>query len=337
MNSEISTLLRLNGWAGWLVLGLYGLGTTIVAVLNLGGLIVPALGVVALVLLWAGLVLLALPNAEPLELRSTLGLLLIVSATTAISSWNVVNPDSPGYATWPLGAMTFLLFVLALRGRRGFAWIGFGALAFVSVIVALVTDSDIMRVVNDVLRQSATLIIGTLFAIVLRRASQTITSIQNNQLTRATLAAATSAATRERAAQNARLERDARPALERIISDEPLSYEELKHFALLESTLRDGIRATGFSGETIADAARLARDRGLRVVLLDDRGADLSEADKARVEAAVLQQLEETTEGSITARLSPDDRDEIATIVVEENGEYRRVVVTPFDVEITHL
>lgn len=337
MNSEISTLLRLNGWAGWLVLGLYGLGTTIVAVLNLNGLIVPALGVVALVLLWAGLVLLALPNAEPLELRSTLGLLLIVSATTAISSWNVADPDNPGYATWPLGAMTFLLFVLALRGRRGFAWIGFGALALVSVIVALVTDSDVTRVVNDVLRQSATLIIGTLFAIVLRRASQTITSIQNNQLTRATLAAANSAATRERAAQNARLERDARPALERIISDEPLSYEELKHFALLESTLRDGIRATGFSGETIADAARLARDRGLRVVLLDDRGAELSDTDKARVEAAVLQQLEETTEGSITARLSPDDRDEIATIVVEENGEYRRVVVTPFDVEITHL
>ena len=337
MNTEISTILRLNGWAGWLVLGLYGLGTTIVAVLNLGGLIVPALGVVAIALLWSGLVILALPNSEPLELRSSLALLLIVSATTAISSWNVADPDAPGYATWPLGAMTFLLFVLALRGRRGFAWIGFGALALVSVIVALVTDLDIMRVVNDVARQSATLIIGTLFAIVLRRASQTITSIQNNQLTRATLAASNSAATRERAAQNARLERDARPALERIISDIPLSSEELRHFELLESTLRDGIRATGFSGENIAEAARLARDRGLRVVLLDDRGTDLLSDDRLRVEGALLQQLEETTEGSITARLSPDDRDEIATIVVEENGEYRRVVVTPFEVEITHL
>ena len=337
MNSEITTILRLNGWAGWLVLGLYGTGTTIVALLNLDGLVVPALGVVALVLLWGGLVILGLPNAEPLELRSTLALLLIVSGTTAISSWNLVDPAKPGYATWPLGAMTFLLFVLALRGRRGYAWVGFGALALVSIIVALVTDLDIVRVVNDVLRQSATLVIGTLFAIILRRASQTITAIQNNQLTRATLAAANSAATRERAAQNARLERDARPALERIISDVPLSTEELRHFALLESTLRDGIRATGFSGENIAEAARLARDRGLRVVLLDDRGIDLTEDDRLRIEGALLQQLEETTEGSITARLSPDDRDEIATIVVEENGEYRRVVVTPFEVEITHL
>lgn len=337
MNTEITTILRLNGWAGWLVLGLYGIGTTVIALLNLQGLIVPALGVVALVLLWAGLIILGLPNAEPLELRSTLGLVVIVSATTAITSWNVLDPANPGYATWPLGAMTFLLFVLALRGRRGFAWIGFSALALVSVIVALAMDLELARVINDVLRQSATLIIGTLFAIVLRRATQTITAIQNNQLSRATLAAASQAATRERAAQNARLERDARPALERIIADEPLSYEELKHFALLESTLRDGIRATGFSGENIAEAARQARERGLRVVLLDDRGLDLPNEDRQRIEAALLQQLEETTEGSITARLSPDDRDEIATIVVEENGEYRRVVVTPFGVEITHL
>lgn len=337
MNSEITTILRLNGWAGWLVLGLYGIGTTVIGVLNLGGLIVPGLGILALALLWVGLLILGLPNGEPLELRSTLALVLVVSATTAISSWNVANPDEPGYATWPLGAMTFLLFVLALRGRRGFAWIGFGALALVSIIVSMVTDQDLARVVNDVLRQSATLIIGTLFAIVLRRATQTITAIQNNQLSRATLAAATSAATRERAAQNARLERDARPALQRIIDDEPVTEEELRHFALLESTLRDGIRATGFSSERVAEATRVARVRGLRVVLLDDRGTELDPEGRQRVEDALLEQLEQTSEGSITARISPDDRDEIATIVVEEAGEYRRVVITPFEVEVTHL
>lgn len=337
MNSELTTILRLNGWAGWLVLGIYGLGTSIIAVLNLGGLVVPPLGVLALALLWSGLLVLGLPNNEPLELRSTLALVLIVAATTAISSWNVADPSAPGYATWPLGAMTFLLFVLALRGRRGFAWIGFTVLAIVSVVAALATDQDVVRVINDVLRQSATLIIGTLFAIVLRRATQTITAIQNNQLTRATMAAATTAASKERAAQNARLEKDARPALQRIIDDIPLSHDELRHFALLESTLRDGIRATGFSSERVAEAARTARVRGLRVVLLDDRGTELGDEDQVRVEDALLQQLDETTEGSVTARLSPDDRDEIATIVVEEAGEYRRVVVTPFEVQVTHL
>jgi len=64
---------------------------------------------------------------------------------------------------------------------------------------------------------------------------------------------------------------------------------------------------------------------------------ELAEGDRERVEGALLEQFEQTAEGSITARLSPDDRDEIATIVVEEGGAYRRVVITPFDVEVTHL
>ena len=338
MKTDITSILRLNDWAGRIVLIFYGAGTTIIAIVNLPGLIVPALGIVALVLLWVGLGVLALPKEEPFGRRWTVIVIAIVAIVTSISTWNVADVDNPGYATWPLGAMTFLLLVLALRGRRGLAWIGFAMLAAISLIVAALGEQDTLRTFNDVARQSSTLLIGTLFAIVLRRASQTITAIQNNQLTRATVAAATAAATRERAAQNARLERDARPALERILSDEPLTDEELRHFMLLESTLRDGIRATGFSSERVAEATRAARERGLRVVLLDDRGSELVDGERDRVEAALLEQLEQTTgEGSITARLSPEDRGEIATIVVEEDGEYRRVVISDESVEVTHL
>ena len=99
----------------------------------------------------------------------TLGIIGVVSATTAITSWNVLTPENPGYATWPLGAMTFLRsFVLALRGRRALAWVGFAAVAVISVVLAIVAGQEAIRVINDVLRQSATLVIGTLFAIVLR-------------------------------------------------------------------------------------------------------------------------------------------------------------------------
>lgn len=338
MKTDITSILRLNDWAGRIVLIFYGVGTTIIAIVNLGGLIVPILGVVALLLLWLGLGVLALPAEEPFAGRWTLAIIAITALTTAISCWNIADVDNPGYASWPLGAMTFLLLVLALRGRRGAAWIGFAIVAAISLLVGVFTDQETLRVFNDVARQSSTLLIGTLFALVLRRSSQTITAIQNNQLTRATIAAATAAATRERAAQNARLERDARPALERILSDEPLTDDELRHFALLESTLRDGIRATGFSSERVAEATRAARERGLRVVLLDDRGSELVDGERDRVEAALLEQLEQTTgEGSITARLSPEDRGEIATIVVEEDGEYRRVVISDEAVEVTHL
>src|SRR5690606_3928240 len=110
-----------------------------------------------------------------------------------------------------------------------------------------------------------------------------------NQLTRTTVAAATAAATRERALQNERLERDARPALERILRPEPLTPDEREHFRLLETTLRDGIRATGFSSERVAEATREARERGLTVVLLDDRGGELSEHERQLVEEALLE------------------------------------------------
>jgi hypothetical protein len=327
MNNEIASILRLNGWAGRVVLLVYGIGTTFVAVLNLGGMIYPSLGLIAIALLWAGLTMLGLSRAEPLPILWTVGIIEVVVVTTAISSWNIVDPKNAHYATWPLGAMTFLLFVLALRGRRGFAWIGFASLALVSVLVAIIAHLELGAVISDLLRQSATLVIGTLFAIALRRATSTITSIQSSQLSRVAVAAATETATREREAQNTRLEQDARPALEKIISTQPFTAQDLQEFAALAATLRGGVQPAGSSGTSIAEAVRSARMRGLGVALIDDRWTPLGEADRKRVEAALLPLLANTSQGTITVRLSPDDREEIAVIVVEENDVYRRVIV----------
>jgi hypothetical protein len=336
MRSDLEATLGFSDWAGRIVLIFYGLGTAIVAFLNINGHIVPLLGCISVALLWLGLGILARPSSA-LSRRSTTAIVAIVAIVTGLSCWNIADVAHPGYTTWPLGAMTFLLFVLALRGRRGWAWMGFGILAAISLTVGYLTDQNTLTVLNDVVRQAATLLIGTLFALALRRSAQTIAAIQSNQLTRTTVAAATAAATRERALQNERLERDARPALERILRPEPLTPDEREHFRLLETTLRDGIRATGFSSERVAEATREARERGLTVVLLDDRGGELSEHERQLVEEALLEQLHSTVEGEITARLSPHDREEIATIVVEEGGEYRRVVVTSAGAEVTHL
>lgn len=328
MKTDITSILRLNSWAGRLVLIIYGIGTTIVAIMNLPGMIAPLAGIGALVLLWAGLILLGFITGEPLALPWTLVLIAIVTLATAISAWNVVDPANPGYATWPLGAMTILLFVLALRGRRALAWVGFLAIAVVSVVVAILAAQDVVGVITLLLRQSATLVIGSLFAIILRRATQTIASIQNYQASRAAVSAATELAVRERDAQNARLQQDARAVLERIIAPAPFTSQDLQEFAAVSATLRGGTQAAGASGNRIADAVREARARGLSVTLIDDLGTPLPLADRARVENSLLPLLAEVVRGSITVRLSPDTHDEIATIVIEENGEFRRVVIT---------
>jgi hypothetical protein len=336
MNNEVSSILRLNGWAGRAVLGFYGLGTTVIAIMNMGGLIQPLFGYVALVFMWGGLVILGFVVGEPLGIWWTAGIIGIVAFTTLISAGNVPDLAHSAFATWPIGETTFLLFVLALRGRRRLAWVGFAAFALISFGVAVLVQQDLGWVINSVLRQSGTLIIGTLFAIALRRATESISAIQAGQLKRSTLAAVAGTAAQERAIQNSRLEMDTRPALERIIAEEPFTPGDLRLFALLESSLRDSIQAAGFSGERIAEATRRARIRGLRVTLLDDRGTDLPPDDRARVEAVLLQQLAETGEGAIMALLSPEGRDEIATIVVEEGGRFRRVRITPTAVEVSH-
>lgn len=328
MQNEVASILRLNGWAGRLVLLVYGIGTTIVAIANLGGLIVPSLGIVSLVLLWAGLAILGLIQGEPLGLAWSIGIVAIVTVVTAISSGNIANPADPHYATWPLGAMTILLFVLALRGRRWLAWIGFTALAIAAIVATIVATHDPVPVIYDVARQSATLVIGTLVAIVLRRATQRITSLQNSELSRAAVAAVAAEAARERDQQNSELERDARPALERIISTDPFTQQDLRDFDILAAALRGGTQETASSGTRIADAVRQARVRGLTVSFVDEGGTPLTPEERGHVENALMPLLTNTVQGAITVRLSADGSDEIATIVVEEGGVYRRVLVT---------
>lgn len=328
MNSEIGSILRLNGFAGRVVLAVYAVGTTIVAILNLSGLVVPAFGIVSILLFGFGVAFLAIGQGEPLGRGWTIGVVSVVVMVTAISTGNILNPESPGYATWPLGAMTFLLFVLALRGRKAVAWLGFAAMAALSIGLAIASGADVVRMVNDVLRQSATLVIGTLFAIVFRRATQTIAAIQSRELSRTAVESAAATANREREAQNLRLEQDARPALERIIAPQPFTQQDLQQFSALSVALRGGIQPTGSSGSSIADAVREARGRGLSVTLFDDRGTALPSEVIGRLEDALLPLLNGMSYGSVTVRLNPEGGVDIATIVIEENGLYRRMVLT---------
>ena len=127
--------------------------------------------------------------------------------------------------------------------------------------------------------------------------------------------------------QNDRLERDARPALERLLHPQPLNAAELQAIAMLEASLRDGIHAAGFSSPAVAGEVRVARERGVRVILVDDRGGELSDSDRALAETALVTELRMLHSGTVTARLSPAGSPEIASIVVSGDGLQHSVVV----------
>jgi len=336
MVSDVTAILRLADIRGRTILGLYGLGTSLVAILNLDGLHQPVQGIVVLGLFWIALVTLALNSEEPFGFIHTIIVIALGITMALASAWNI-EVFSPGYATWHLGAAVMLYLVLALRGRTRIAWMGFAAVAVVQVIAAVTLEMSVVATVNDVARQAGTLFVGSLFGLFLSRAARTITAIQRTQLSRAAVEASRTASEQERDLQLSRLERDARPALNRILAPEPLTEEEQLRFIVLESSLRDGIRAAGFRGELLSEETRLARQRGIQVVLLDDRGSSLDDDQRETVEAALVEQLRTTVNGAITARLSPNDREELATIVVEDSGKYRRVVVTDAGAEVTHL
>lgn len=337
MKPDVTGTISLTDLRGRILLVFYGGGTTLVALVNLQKLDVPALGLGALVLLWIALSFLGLSGPEGLGLSRCLAVLGLVVAMALASAWNISDVENPGYSNWYLGAITFVLLVLAVRGRVGFAWAGFGVLAGVSLLSTIATGQSLGGAAGDLARQAGTLLIGTVFALTFRRSARIIRTIQSRQVDRIASDAAIAAAAHERALQSARLERFARPALERIAGGAPLTESERRSMALLEAELRDGIRAAGFNTPSVVRAVRGARERGVHVVLVDDRGQSLPEDDTERVEDALLHELRRAGGGRVTARLSPYDSDEVATIVVAEGDAYRSVIVRRTGIEVTQL
>jgi hypothetical protein len=89
---------------------------------------------------------------------------------------------------------------------------------------------------------------------------------------------------------------------------------------LLEATLRDEIRGRGLMSQSIRDAARNARLRGVEVIILDEGGLDhiaVEERDQILQKVAVA--IGEVTEGRITLR-APDSEDWRVTLVATRPG-----------------
>jgi hypothetical protein len=337
MRPELPTILDISVTRGRVIVWAYGAGTTFVAAINLGALDNYVVGIVSIVLLWASLIALGVRTRDPLDLPTTIVIVALCSVLAIVSSTNLPVIAATGYAAWHMGAITFVYLILALRGRSGVAWIGFAIFSVITVAWSVLSVSDTLTGVNYAVRQAATLLIGTLFAMLLRRSAFLTQAINARHVIRSVDEAAHEADVAERLRMLARLETHARPALNRIVAGPPFTAGELQNFALLEAGLRDGIRAAGFTSLAVAQEIRAARHRGVVVTLLDDRGSDIVTKDLARVEETLIAELQRTQSGTLTARLSPADRDEIATIVIGVDGRFRRIVITDDNLEISFL
>jgi len=291
---------------------------------NLDRVYEPLPSIAAMVIVAIAAILLTLPAPEPLPIGRSLVIIAATTVVTVLVNWNVAPEFAMTYATWHFGANTLVLLVLGLRGRTVIAWIGFAALVLVTVIWSLQRGTpDLLWVLPN---QVGTLVVGTLFAVGLRRTSQRISAMHTEQAAIASAESAAMAAAAERARQAEHLNAVARPALERIAAGPPYPAEERAGWMRLEASVRDSLRAPALSSLEMTAATDSARARGIEVNLLDDSAGTLeSDADRSRVANAIISELDGMEHGRLTGRALPSGRGVIATILVDDGTETRRV------------
>lgn len=230
-----------------------------------------------------------------------------------------------GYAGWHFGAVTWLAFFLAFRGRVAAAWILLALMFAVTVVWTVAVGRGPLDAVDLCIRHAGTLLMATLFRVLLTRGARRIDAVRDERLARAAVAAASATEIEERGRQAAQLAADARPVLARIARGDYLDATSRREFTLVEASLRDALRGRELATPAIAAAAGIARSRGAEVVLLDDRAEELSAADAALIEAAVVRELESLVDGRLTVRLLPAGRELVATLVRDDrDGRSRR-------------
>jgi len=80
---------------------------------------------------------------------------------------------------------------------------------------------------------------------------------------------------------------------------------------------------------TVVTAVTLARQRGVEVTLLDDRGQALpSSSAMAQIGSRIAATLDAVDEGAVTVRLVPPGRDTAVTVVTRKGEATTRLALT---------
>lgn len=316
-SSNTAAMLALTGRTARLVLLLYITCQATLAVTGGGDPMRTWQGVLAFVMVMGISVLTVTPDRYPIRLSWTAAIVVVVVASSALIVWQLRTDGSwPGYSAWYIGANTFLLLALGLRGRYIWAWVGMAAMVATTVAWSVTTGQGPWHGASLVIKEAGLLAIGTFFAIGLGRTARRIQALQRAETATIAQAHAEQARAGERDRQLERLQSIAVPVLEKIASQGASTPVERTGYLALEGALRDGIRARTLAVEPLVSAALAARSRGVEVLLLDDLGDHPVQDAEARYAANwVAGILEATHCGTFTARVSWEAGEAVVTAV----------------------
>ncbi|WP_040797318.1 hypothetical protein [Nocardia higoensis] len=312
-------LLHLRGRGAWRFLVLLQATLALYTFHNFGSIrLIP--GLVSLILIAVAGAIVVLIEQEPLPWRATLFVLAAVLVATVLSRSFPREGATVTPAT--IFAASYVLAILVLCGRFWVAWGGVAAVALVVWVTGLIgTDSPFRP--TDV--PMMTVAVVSVAVAILGPTQRSLRVLRTEATMRAAAEATMAAENAERDRQLAELDKVARPMLERIAGGGDLASAERLECRLLEAELRDRLRAPQLATEKIGRAARVARARGVEVVLLDDGGfGGVPRTVREQVFELAAAELTAATGGTVTIRVLPPGRRLLATVLVDGDQVDRR-------------
>ncbi|WP_328435344.1 hypothetical protein [Nocardia puris] len=315
-SGDARTLLGMDTKAAWAIAGFYLCALTSLAVSTWDDAHRRWPIVTALLMTAAVTAVLLVARRDPLSPVPTVVLTASVPAASLLVLLAVPYPPTSPAQLWVFGAGTATATFMCVRGRTGAAWIGLCAMIATAALRSETKGYGAAHGLGLSVINLAPLLMATFFAYTIRPAAREIFALHEESTRRSAAEAAASATLAERRDQLLRLDHKVRPILERIAGPDPLGNTDLAECRSVEAHLRDTLRAPALAVEPVTTAARAARERGLDVVLIDDRGLDgVSDEIRDRLLRLVAAELDQAPGGTVTIRILPPDRGLLATIV----------------------
>lgn len=256
--------------------------------------------------------------------RPTAGVLAAVLVLAgALGLWTMLPTAlDASYSAWFLGAITIDLLGLAVLGALGTAWAAMTALTVLCAVWATSQGMPVGDGLGLIVRHIATLVIGTLLVISLRRSRGAFAAFQALRVRRSTEEEAAKARAAARRSAVEQVLDQAGPTLQAIAQGRRFCADDRRQLLVLEGALRDQIRTPLLVRGALRESVASARHRGVNVLLMDE-AEQADPAARAAAAAWLAERLDATADGGFVGRLRDLGDGVRASAVHDDLGDAR--------------
>ena len=254
---------------------------------------------------------------------------LTAAGGTTLTTWSMMGRPWPEQGAWFVAPVMLLLVIAYAGGRAMPAWAGATAHAGIVLLAGTIDDQPLSQTFVAALLPAFWLALAAFLFFWLDSMWAVLDEAAREVGESARLNATVFSKMVLREVWLTELRAEVGPMLALLAEQShPLSDDDRAGFRLMESSLRDGIKASNFSSPGLAAAIMDARTRGVSVTLVDNRGSRLPEGVR-RVTLAKLEEVVRASDsGRIVARTAPEGYTEAVTILQ---------VAAPGDTRLTRI